>query len=215
MKALLARDISVTASGRQLLRVKALDLPAGSLTGVAGPSGAGKTTLMNALAGLVPVAGSLRWGETDLAQLSQSARTRFRRGNIGMIFQDFLLFEELSALENATVARAFNPDPAIPARAAELLDRLGIKALTHARADRLSGGERQRVAVARALAHDPAILLADEPTASLDRAAADRLIDDLARLAREGGRTVVIVSHDPAVQAAMDLVLTIRDGVLQ
>lgn len=94
------------------------------------------------------------------------------------------------------------------------MDRLGIASIADRGADRLSGGERQRVAVVRALAHDPAILLADEPTASLDRPAADALIDDLAGLARIDGRTVIIVSHDPHVWAVTDRLLTIRDGGL-
>lgn len=211
------RDLGVTApGGRVLLRCDALRLEGGSLTGIMGPSGAGKTTLLNALAGLVAAQGSLCWGDQALTGMGAAARTRFRRDHIGMIFQDFLLFEELSALQNATVARAFRRDrAALTTRAQALFDRLGICALTHRRADRLSGGERQRVAVARALAHDPPILLADEPTASLDRATADRLVADLAALARDEGRTVVIVSHDPAVHAVMDRMLTIRDGVLQ
>jgi ABC-type lipoprotein export system ATPase subunit len=133
-----------------------------------------------------------------------------------MIFQDFLLFEELSARDNAIVAAAFRPDrAALGPRVDALMARLGVADLAARRADLLSGGERQRIAVVRALAHDPAILLADEPTASLDRATADRLIGDLARLAREDGRTVVVVSHDEHVWAAMDRILTVRDGRLE
>ncbi|MDO5646613.1 ABC transporter ATP-binding protein [Paracoccus sp. (in: a-proteobacteria)] len=212
---LTAQDVTVRAGDRVLLHLDRLELPRGSLTGVMGPSGAGKTTLLNALSGLTAAQGALRWDDTDLARMGQAARVRFRRDHIGLIFQDFLLLEELTALENATIARAWRGDAqALTQRAAALFDRLGIAALTHRRAERLSGGERQRVAVARALAHDPAILLADEPTASLDRTTADRLIGDLAALARDEGRTVLIVSHDPAVHAAMDRMLTIRDGVL-
>ncbi|MDO5641132.1 MAG: ABC transporter ATP-binding protein [Paracoccus sp. (in: a-proteobacteria)] len=209
------RDLSVRADDRVLISVAGLDLVPGSLCAIRGPSGAGKTTLLHALAGLVAAEGVLDWGGTDLAALSQAGRTRFRGRNIGMIFQDFLLFEELSARENALVSAAFRPDrAALGPRVDLLMERLGIKGLARRRADLLSGGERQRVAVARALAHDPAILLADEPTASLDRAAADRLITDLAGHAREDGRTVIVVSHDDHVWAAMDRVLTIRDGEL-
>lgn len=210
------RDLKVRAKGRVLLSVPALDLAAGSLTAIRGPSGAGKTTFLHALAGLVAATGRLDWGQTDLAALSQARRTRFRSQNIGMIFQDFLLFEELTARDNALVAAAFRPDrAALAARADALLARLGVADLAARRADLLSGGERQRIAVVRALAHDPAILLADEPTASLDRATADRLIGDLTRLARKEGRTVVVVSHDEHVWAAMDRVLTVRDGLLE
>ena len=211
-----ARDASVRSGGRLLLSLDRLDLAAGSLTGIRGASGAGKSTLLHALAGLLAATGSLKWGNTDLCDLSQSARTRFRGQNMGMIFQDFLLFEEMTARENAVVAAAFRPDRQALARRSEaLMQRLGIAALADRRAEMLSGGERQRVAVARALAHDPAILLADEPTASLDRTAADALIADLAALARDEGRTVVIVSHDAHVWAAMDRVLTLHDGRLQ
>lgn len=210
-----ARDLTVRSGARVLLSLERLDLPAGSLTGIRGASGAGKSTALHAMAGLLAASGSLIWGETDLARLSQPARTRFRGQHMGMIFQDFLLFEEMTARENALVSAAFRPDRAALARRADaLMQRLGIAALADRRAELLSGGERQRVAVARALAHDPAILLADEPTASLDRAAADALIADLAALARDEGRTVVIVSHDAHVWAAMDRVLTLDDGHL-
>lgn len=211
-----ARDASVRSGERLLLSLDRLDLAAGSLTGIRGASGAGKSTMLHALAGLLAATGSLKWGDTDLCDLSQSARTRFRGRHMGMIFQDFLLFEEMTARENAIVASAFRPDRrALTRRADALMQRLGIAALADRRAENLSGGERQRVAVVRALAHDPAILLADEPTASLDRAAADALIADLAALARDEGRTVVIVSHDAQVWAAMDRVLTLDDGRLR
>lgn len=210
-----ARNVTIRAGTRDLLSLDRLDLPAGSLTGIRGPSGAGKTTALYAMAGLIPATGCLAWDGTDLCGLSQSARTRFRGAHMGMIFQDFLLFEELTARANALIAASFRADRArLPARVDALMERLGIAAVADQRADLLSGGERQRVAAVRALAHDPAILLADEPTASLDRAAADALIADLAALARDEGRTVVIVSHDKHVWQHMDRMLTIHDGLL-
>lgn len=217
MADLVIRDLIVSAGTRQLLTIPALDLPEGALMGVSGASGAGKTTFLNAISGLVSGKGRVAWGPDDLTRMSAGARTRFRRRHMGMIFQDFLLFEELSALDNAAMAASFArraDRPAIRARAEALLGRLGIGALAGRRVDRLSGGERQRVATARALAGDPAVLLADEPTASLDRATADALIDDLVALVREHGRTVIAVSHDPQVLARMDRVLTLRDGGL-
>lgn len=207
------QNLIVRSGERQLLAIDRLNLSAGSLTGIRGPSGAGKTTALHAFAGLLAAEGHLFWGETDLCQLSQSARTQFRATNMGMIFQDFLLFEELTARDNALIANVFHRDrTTLAQRADALMERLGITALSGTRADRLSGGERQRVAVVRALAHNPAILLADEPTASLDRATADHLIADLAALARDDGRTVIVVSHDEHVWSAMDQMLTIRDG---
>jgi ABC-type lipoprotein export system ATPase subunit len=121
-----------------------------------------------------------------------------------LIFQDFLLFEELGALDNAALAAAFAPRAdrgPLRQRAADWLDRLGLGQAGTRRADSFSGGERQRIAVARALSNDPAVILADEPTASLDRASADRLIDDLAAL-RATGRTLIAVTHDAALAHA-------------
>lgn len=215
MPALSIRDLQVHAGQRLLLDIPHLDLPAGGLMGVSGASGAGKTTFLNAIAGLIGARGSVRWGDQEVLHMTQGARTHFRRQNMGMIFQDFLLFEELSAIENATIAACFAPRrdrPALRRRAMALMDRLGIAALAHCRADHLSGGERQRVATARALAAGPRILLADEPTAALDRGTADALIDDLVALVRDQGRTVIAVSHDPRVLARMDRVLCLQDG---
>jgi putative ABC transport system ATP-binding protein len=216
---LAVRDLEVRApDGRVLLRVGRLELAPGAALGVRGPSGAGKSTLVNALAGLTPIAsGALDWGGTDLARLSERARDAFRARTIGMIFQDFLLIEELDALGNAALPAAWAPRPeraAIRARAAEALERLGVPPGARDVAA-MSGGERQRIAAARALAVDPAVILADEPTASLDRAAADRLVADLLALARENGRTVIAVSHDPAVTGAMDRVVEVVDGRLR
>jgi len=212
------RDVAVDApDGRALLRVGALDIGPGEAVGIRGPSGAGKTTLLHVMAGLIrPARGAVRWGDTDLATLDEAARDAFRRRSLGLIFQDFLLFEELSPLGNAAVAAAWAPAaerPEIRARAAGLLDRLGVPPGARG-VSGFSGGERQRVAAARALAADPAAVLADEPTASLDRVSADRLVGDLLALARERGRTVIAVSHDAAVIAAMDRVIEVADGAV-
>lgn len=204
--------------GRVLLSLPALDLPAGRSLAVRGPSGAGKSTLLHALAGLLEAEGTVRWGATDLLSLPASGRAAFRRARVGLVFQDFLLFEELGAEANAALAAGFAPAPqraAIRQRARAALDRLGLGGATGRAAASFSGGERQRIAIARALAHDPAVILADEPTASLDRAAADRLIDDLVALAREEGRTLIVVSHDPALTERLDQVIEVVDGHLR
>lgn len=202
-------------SGRALLSVPAFSIPPGMCLGVRGPSGAGKSTFLFSIAGLAENArGTVRWGETDILKLSGEARAKFRRAHIGMVFQDFLLFEELSAIANAGLAGAYASraqQGAIQARASSVLARLGI-AHGGRTVESFSGGERQRVAVARALAADPGIILADEPTASLDRKTADALIDDLVRLVREEGRTLIAVSHDPAVYERMDRIIQIVDG---
>ncbi|MCA0919627.1 ABC transporter ATP-binding protein [Pseudooceanicola nanhaiensis] len=217
--ALSISDLRVTAPrGRVLLSVPGLEIPAGSLVGIEGPSGAGKSTLLYALAGLLAAEGRIRWGDDDLLSLGAEKRARFRARNIGMIFQDFLLFEELGAGDNAALSALFRPRrdrAALRAKAAERLAFLGLGAqISDRTVSSFSGGERQRVAIARATATDAAVLLADEPTASLDRAAADRLIDDLVTLARANGTTLIVVSHDAALVSRMDRVLTIRDGAL-
>jgi putative ABC transport system ATP-binding protein len=206
-----------SAEGRVLLDVPALALPAGALVGVRGASGAGKTTLMHALAGLLEADGAVRWGDTDLLALGPEGRAAFRARHLGLVFQDFLLFEELSAADNAAVAAMFAPAAdraAIRDRAAAGLRRLGLDPDDPRPVASHSGGERQRVAVARALAGGAGLLLADEPTASLHREASDRLVEDLIDLVRETGATLIAVSHDETLIARTDHVLTVADGRL-
>lgn len=202
--------------GRSLARIARLSIAAGSSVAIRGPSGAGKSTLLHALSGLMrPALGHVVWGRTDLTVLDDAALTRFRRDHVGLIFQDFLLFEELGALDNAAIAAAFLPRSereALRQRAAQWLDRLGLGQAGTRRADSFSGGERQRIAVARALANDPPVILADEPTASLDRASADRLTGDLAALSQGSGRTLIVVTHDAALSDRLDRVLTMAEG---
>ena len=210
------RDVRVDVPGRSLLDVPHLSLTHGQSVAVCGASGAGKSTLLHALAGLLrPQAGAVIWGQTDLCRLTEDGRTRFRRQHIGMIFQDFLLFDELDALHNADIASAFAARADRPARqraARDWLTRLGLAQTGARRVDHFSGGERQRIAVARALVGAPSILLADEPTASLDRATADRLITDLLAVAQDHRRTLIAVTHDASLIARMDRVLRLHDG---
>jgi putative ABC transport system ATP-binding protein len=203
--------------GRAILAVESFEVAPGTAVAIRGPSGAGKSTLLYALAGLVPVAGgSVRWGDTEISRLGEDARAAFRRQWIGMVFQDFLLFEELSAVANAGLAGAYSRGRrrAIADGASAMLGRLSIGSANARTVATFSGGERQRVAVARALAADPSIILADEPTASLDRPAADALIEDLVRLAREAGKTLIVVSHDLSVHERMDQLVDVADGRL-
>ncbi|QOL80944.1 ABC transporter ATP-binding protein [Pseudooceanicola spongiae] len=217
-RALKLRDLTVLSeSGSVLAAVPRLDVAPGEAIGLSGPSGAGKSSLLFALAGLAPqMRGSVLWGDTDLGSLSATARAAFRARHIGLIFQDHLLFEELGALANATVVAGFRPRAVRRALRLEAARRLSALSLPEAARDvsHFSGGERQRVAVARALAHRPSILLADEPTASLDSANAERLTDLLLAEARDAGRTLIVVSHDPNLLARMDRVLTMAHGAL-
>lgn len=185
----------------------------GRITVISGPSGSGKSTLLYVLAGLLPpLAGTVRLDGTDLYGMSERRRDAWRRSRIGFIFQDFHLIDELSPLANATLPATFGPAPGVRERAAKVLRRLGVPAERHTIAQ-LSRGERQRVAVARALAFDPPVVLADEPSASLDRASTAELLAILADLAREG-RTVVVASHDPDIVARADATFTLQHGRL-
>ncbi|MGP3698529.1 ABC transporter ATP-binding protein [Rhodobacter sp. NSM] len=213
------KDLVISGTdGRVLLAVPDLEVPAGSAVAIRGPSGAGKSTLLHALSGLMPVTrGRILWGGLDIAALSDEGRAAFRRERIGFVFQEHLLFEELPAAQNASLAAMYAPRAAraaLRARGAEKLRSLGLDPDAIRASGSYSGGERQRIAVARALAGDPAVLLADEPTASLDRGNADRLAADLIRLSREEGRTLIAVSHDPAFHAAADRVIDLADGRL-
>lgn len=210
------RDLTVSGDrGRRILDLPSLDLPAGTALGIEGPSGAGKSTLLFALAGLAERAGgAVHWGETDILSMRPDARAAFRSHEVGLIFQDFMLFDELGADDNAALLSLFaarERRAGLRARSAALLSRLGI-AQADRRVTTFSGGERQRVAVARALAHDPMVVLADEPTASLHREAADALIDDLLADVRDRGRTLVVVSHDQRLLGRMDRRLRLADG---
>ena len=203
------------ANGRVLLSVPRLELPAGGTLGIRGPSGAGKSTLLFALAGLQDrMSGQVRWGDTDLGTLRSGARTAFRARNVGIVFQNFLLFEELGPIANASLPAMYRPRgerSGIRDRARRLLKRFGVEEDGRT-VPTLSGGERQRVAVARAMSGNAAILLADEPTANLDRDTGERLLADLLARVRENGTTLIAVSHDDRLLARMDRVVKIVDG---
>lgn len=200
-----------------LLRIDRLTLEHGRTLGIRGASGAGKSTLLHCLAGIEPIdAGSIGWGGDQIGALSPAALTRWRAQRLGLVFQDFHLVEGLSALGNVLLPASFagwRASPALKQRAGELLERVGIAA-PQRRAELLSRGERQRVAVARALLFEPGVILADEPTASLDpenRAIVGHLLLDLVR---ENGATLIVVSHDGALLARLDRQLELRDGGL-
>ncbi|MCB0877580.1 MAG: ABC transporter ATP-binding protein [Thermoleophilia bacterium] len=194
-----------------------LELHAGEFAAIVGSSGSGKTTLLQLLGGLDrPDSGEVRIDGVDTSRLSDSELTAVRARRLGIVFQQFNLVPTLTARENveAALMSLGMKRAARRARADELLGQVGLASRAGHVPTKLSGGEQQRVAIARALAAYPPILLADEPTASLDRESADRLIDDLATLAAEKGTTLVVVSHDPAMHARMDRIIDIVDGAL-
>ncbi len=177
-----------------------------------GPSGAGKTTLMYTLAGLEqPQQGSVFVDGQDIYALSLRRRALFRNKTMGFIFQNYMLMPELTALENASLATAVAGQEATE-RVLALLERVGLADRLHHLPSELSGGEQQRVAIVRALAHDPAIIFADEPTGNLDSRNGAQILDLLFSLADECGKTLVIVTHDARIAARGDRILMIRDG---
>jgi ABC-type lipoprotein export system ATPase subunit len=199
----------------RILDIPALHIAARQSVGIAGPSGAGKTSLLHAIAGLLqPSAGTVSWGGEIVSAASESARDRWRRRTAGLVFQDFELVPELSVLSNVLLPASFGhwrTPTAMRVQAAALAGRLGIAKLS-ARVASLSRGEQQRVAVARALFGSPALILADEPTASLDQdngaAVAALLMDS----ARSIGATFIVVSHDTAVLSRLDRVIRLENG---
>lgn len=202
--------------GPPALSIEALAVTPGTLVVLTGPSGSGKTTLLHVMAAILrPTSGAVRWDGTDVTRLREGQRDAWRRRSVGLVFQDFHLIEQLSPLGNvllpSTFAR-FVASPSLRSRAQELLTHLGVP-LDRKGVRDLSRGERQRVAIARALLFDPPILLADEPTASLDEAAAGQVATEIQHAARSG-RTVIAVSHDRLLIDRAERVIRLERGVI-
>jgi len=173
-----------------------LEIEEGQARVLLGPSGSGKTTLVHLLAGiLTPSGGTVFWEGQPVSRWPEERRVRLRRRYLGLVFQHHYLLPELTALENAMLAGWILGRPDAE-RARSLLGRLGLAERAHLKPEALSGGERQRVAVARALYARPRLLLADEPTGSLDPANARAVLEALLRLAREEGAAVLLATHD-------------------
>jgi putative ABC transport system ATP-binding protein len=202
---------------RVVLRDVSVTIARGEIVVLLGRSGSGKSTLLNVIAGIDrPSAGCVMVDGTDLTALDEQARTRFRRAHIGFVFQFFNLIPLLTVEENLLLPLDLNgrADAKGAARARELLDRVGLGGRGESYPERLSGGEQQRVAIARALIHDPALILADEPTGNLDAETATDVLDLLDTLAREAGRTVVMVTHSREVVGVADRIYAIQRGAL-
>lgn len=200
-----------------VLRGAEVTLNAGEIVALVAPSGAGKSTLLH-IAGLLdtPDAGTVRINGVDMTGLSDRRRTRARRTEIGFVYQFHHLLPEFSALENIVLPQLANGVADGPARARglALLEKVGIAPRAQHRPAELSGGEQQRVAVCRALANDPKLLLADEPTGNLDPGTSDQVFEALVTLVRETGLTALIATHNLDLAHRMDRVLYLRDGVL-
>jgi lipoprotein-releasing system ATP-binding protein len=201
----------------RVLRGLDLDVERGEMVAIVGASGVGKSTLLHLLGGLDTAdGGSVRIGETEILALDDAARVRFRNRSVGFVFQFHHLLPEFSALENAEMPLriARRPVGEARARARALLERVGLGGRLGHRPGMLSGGEQQRVAVARALAMDPAVLLADEPTGDLDEHTADALQRLLREIHEEQGITSIIATHNLRLAAACDRVWRLEDGRL-
>jgi putative ABC transport system ATP-binding protein len=200
------------------VRDATLTVDRGEFVAIEGPSGSGKTTLLGLIAGLeLADSGTVSVLGHDLARLSSAERARLRRSRIGMVFQTYGLVASLSALENVALPLRLAGRPAADAATAaqRALDDVELGGLALARVDELSGGERQRVGIARAIVAGPAVILADEPTGSLDERQGQAIIDLLARQARSGGVAVVLVTHDPRSAARADRRIQMRDGLVE
>ena len=190
-----------------------LDVPPGQFLAVAGPSGSGKSTLLGLVAGLdQPTAGRITVADVEITRLGEDALARFRRDTIGYVFQSYHLIPTLTALENVAVPLELAGEPHALERAGALLAEVGLAGRAHHYPVQLSGGEQQRVAVARAVCRRPRLLLADEPTGNLDSATGKQIIELLVDLHRNLGSTLVLVTHDGALAAHADRVVTLRDG---
>jgi putative ABC transport system ATP-binding protein len=204
--------------------VRALDgvsiaISEGELVALLGTSGSGKSTLLNLIAGLDhPTSGTVRINGTDISKMSREQLSRHRRENVGMIFQSFNLVSTMTALENVTLAMMFAgvPKTEREQRAAQLLESTGLKGRQRHRPKELSGGEQQRVAISRALANKPRVLLADEPTGNLDSRTSREIMELLKGLNEREGITIVLVTHDANLAAQYARrTITMMDGAVQ
>lgn len=208
-------------SGRQVLQILQgvnWEIPRGNIQLLMGPSGSGKTTLLSILAGLLtPTQGKVYLLGEEITKLSRSKLARFRLHNIGFIFQDFNLFPALTAAENIEVVLNIKGVKGRVAKhqAQALLEQVGLADKSKQKPRDLSGGQKQRVAIARALAGHPQLIMADEPTASLDSASGHAVMELLRKLAKEEGATVLIVTHDPRIIDVADRVAHLDEGVLK
>lgn len=194
-----------------------LTISPGELVALYGPSGSGKTTLMMMVAAVLrPEAGTIRFGGQDIGKLSERESARYRLREVGFVSQAFHLQRGATALDNATIKLTAEGQTLREARrhAYPWLERVGLSERAHHTPDELSVGERQRVAIARALAAEPNLLLADEPTGSLDSKRSRQVLELIRGICHEREVPALLVTHDPQAQAFVDRVHTLRDGTL-
>jgi putative ABC transport system ATP-binding protein len=198
-----------------VLRDVSFAIPDRAFVSIVGPSGSGKTTLLGLLAGLdVPTSGSVFMDGDDLGKLSEDRRAQLRGAKVGFVFQSFQLIPTLTALENVQVPLELRGDDGAPARARELLARVGLGDRAHHFPNQLSGGEQQRVAIARAFSNSPRLLFADEPTGNLDSETGAHIVELLETLNRESGTTIILVTHDLNLARRAQRIIRLADGVV-
>ena len=199
----------------EAVRGVSLEIESGDFVAMAGPSGSGKTTVLNLLGGLTrPTEGSIEIGGHEITSMPDKALARLRLERIGFVFQAYNLLPVLTAMENAefTLLLRGVPTDERHERGRVLFDQMGLEGLEDRFPGKLSGGQQQRVAVARAVVGEPALVLADEPTANLDSVASSALLDVMERLNREHGTTFVFSTHDPRVMERAHGLITLVDG---
>jgi putative ABC transport system ATP-binding protein len=214
-----SKSFAEAGGTREVLREISLVVAPGELVALVGRSGSGKSTLLNLVAALDrPSAGTIAVGGQDLGTLDDRGRTLFRRRQVGFVFQFFNLLPTLTVEENVLLPLELIGQRArgheARSRAAALLAKVGLQDRAASYPDRLSGGEQQRIAVARALVHDPALVLADEPTGALDAETGRGVLQMLTALGREQGKAVLLVTHSDAIAHAADRVLVLESGRL-
>jgi len=206
---------TVKSGDHQLTILHPLDLvvPSGQRLAIVGPSGSGKSTLLGLIAGLdAPSTGAILIDDTDVTRLGEDQLARLRGEKIGFVFQAFHLIPSLTALENILVPMEIAGRRDAMARARQLLGEVGLADRGHHYPSQLSGGEQQRIAIARALANEPVIVLADEPTGNLDTKTGHDVIELLLAINQQRGATLVVVTHDPEIASLADARVYLRDG---
>jgi len=214
---LVARELSKEyRSGENtlaVLRDVSFSIPQGAFVAIVGPSGSGKTTLLGLIAGLdTPTRGKILLDDADLTAMDEDQRARLRGEKVGFVFQSFQLISTLTAIENVQVPLELRGDSGAAERARELLTRVGLGDRLDHFPTQMSGGEQQRVAIARAFANAPRILFADEPTGNLDSETGARIVQLLEELNRESKTTIILVTHDPALESRAQRIIRLSDG---
>lgn len=202
---------------RTVLNDVSLTFESGEFVVLLGHSGSGKSTLLNLISGIDrPSSGTVRINEVAITELDERSRTLLRRDRIGFVFQFFNLIPTLTVLENVTLPQELAGHSAKVAQqsALKLLEQVGLADRQNTFPDKLSGGQQQRVAIARALAHDPQLVLADEPTGNLDEETGQRVLQLLLNLTRNTHKTLIVATHNPEITRLADRVLRVQDGQL-